>query len=203
MTKVKMCGLTRAEDILAANELRPDYIGFVFFSKSKRYIDPKQASALRELLSKDIKAVGVFVDEDIDKVAGLVYDNIIDIPQLHGSESDEYIRTLQRLTGKPVIRAFRIRSQQDAINALDSPADMILLDAGAGDGRAFDWSLIEKTDRPYFLAGGLAPDNAAEAISRLHPYALDVSSGIETDGHKDKNKMAAFMDAVRKEDKYD
>ena len=193
MTKVKMCGLTREADIKNANELKPDYIGFVFAKKSRRFVTPQRARELKKLLDKDILAVGVFADEDMETVLELIEDGTIDIAQLHGNEDDEYITVLRERTGKPVIKAFRITSEQDVLRAEKSKADMILLDAGAGDGRTFDWSLIRSVKREYFLAGGLAPGNASRAIEELDPYALDVSSGIETNGVKDMEKMAAFM----------
>ncbi len=192
MTKIKFCGLTCEDDISAVNEIMPDYAGFVFAQRSRRYVSREQAQVLRSLLDKRIKAVGVFVDEDIKTVADMLDRGIIDIAQLHGNEDDDYILRLKALTGKPVIKAFRIRTFQDVQSAGSSKADMILLDAGAGDGRTFDWSLVKQVGRPYFLAGGLCAENAAAAIEALHPFALDVSSGIETDGHKDKKKMAAF-----------
>ena len=200
MTKIKFCGLTRTGDIEAANELKPDYIGFVFWPKSKRAVTAGEAKILKSKLDPSIKAVGVFVDEDIEVVKSLLNDDIIDIAQLHGHEDEDYINGLKKASGKPVIKAFRIRSEEDIRKAEASPADLVLLDAGMGDGVTFDWSLIKNTGRPYFLAGGLDPDNAADAVRTLHPYALDVSSGIETDGLKDTNKMAAFAASVRKED---
>ena len=200
MTKIKFCGLTRTGDIEAANELKPDYIGFVFWPKSKRAVTAGEAKILKSKLDPSIKAVGVFVDEDIEAVKSLLDGGIIDIAQLHGHEDEDYISGLKKASGKPVIKAFRIRSEEDIRKAEASPADLVLLDAGMGDGVTFDWSLIKNTGRPYFLAGGLDPDNAADAVRTLHPYALDVSSGIETDGLKDTNKMAAFAASVRKED---
>ena len=200
MTKIKFCGLTRTGDIEAANELKPDYIGFVFWPKSKRAVTAGEAKILKLKLDPSIKAVGVFVDEDMEAVKSLLDGGIIDIAQLHGHEDEDYINGLKKASGKPVIKAFRIRSEEDIRKAEASPADLVLLDAGMGDGVTFDWSLIKNTGRPYFLAGGLDPDNAADAVRTLHPYALDVSSGIETDGLKDTNKMAAFAASVRKED---
>ena len=200
MTYIKMCGLTRKCDIKAVNEIKPEYIGFVFWTKSKRYISPEKAFELKKLLDKNIKAVGVFVDESIEKVAELLENDIIDIAQLHGNEDDDYIKNLRELTDKPVIQAFRIRSSSDMEKAVNSTADMILLDAGMGDGKIFDWSLIKEIKRPYFLAGGLNCDNIAEAVKTLQPYAVDVSSGIETDGLKDMKKIAEFSAIVRKED---
>ena len=198
MTKIKFCGLTRPCDIEAANEIKPDYIGFVFAPKSKRRVSYKQAVDLKNLLSKEIKAVGVFLDEDIDQVISLLNLGIIDAAQLHGSESAEYIKRLQKETGKPVIKAFQIRGEADVSAAENTIADYIILDAGTGEGKTFDWELIKEFKKPYFLAGGLNPGNVNDAMRQLHPYALDVSTGIETDGFKDKKKMAEFAAAVRK-----
>ena len=200
MTKIKFCGLTRPCDIEAANAIKPDYIGFVFALNSKRRVGYKQAVDLKNLLSKDIKAVGVFLNEDISQVISLLNLGIIDAAQLHGDESRDYIARIQQETGKPVIKAFQIHSEQDVAVAEETIADFIILDAGAGEGKTFDWSLIKHFKKPYFLAGGLNADNVSEAIRRLHPYALDVSTGIETDGVKDTNKMAAFAQAVRKDE---
>ena len=200
MTKIKFCGLTRPCDIEAANEIKPDYIGFVFAPKSKRRVSYKQAVDLKNLLNKDIKAVGVFLNEDIDQVISLLNLGIIDAAQLHGDESVEYITRIQKETGKPVIKAFQIHSEQDVAYAEETIADYIILDAGTGEGKTFDWALVENFKKPYFLAGGLNPSNVTDAMRKLNPYALDVSTGIETDGLKDKNKMAEFAAAVRKEE---
>lgn len=200
MTKIKFCGLTRPCDIEVANEIKPDYIGFVFAPNSKRRVSYKQAVDLKNLLNKDIKAVGVFLNEDIDQVISLLNLGIIDAAQLHGDESVEYITRIQKETGKPVIKAFQIHSEQDVIYAEKTIADYIILDAGTGEGKTFDWALVENFKKPYFLAGGLNPGNVTDAMRKLHPYALDVSTGIETDGLKDKNKMAEFAAAVRKEE---
>ncbi|MBP5661435.1 MAG: phosphoribosylanthranilate isomerase [Lachnospiraceae bacterium] len=199
MTQIKLCGLRRPEDIEAANRLKPEYIGFVFARKSKRYVDPETALSLKKSLSPDIKAVGVFVNEELSVVADLLNRGIIDVAQLHGSESEEYISELKKATGKPVIRAFKVATSEDVAAAVGSSADHILLDAGAGDGVTFDWSIVKDVERPFFLAGGLNPLNVAEAVAVVHPFAVDVSSGIETDGVKDTDKMAAFVSAVRKD----
>ena len=202
MTKIKLCGLSRPCDIGAANGLRPDYIGFVFAPKSKRYVSMEQAAALREQLIPAVKAVGVFVNENPETVAAYLKAGIIDIAQLHGGESESYIRQLRNLTGKPLIQAFRIDTERDIEAASKSSADHILLDSGeGGTGMAFDWHLLEKISRPYFLAGGLSAHNIKSVVERLVPYAVDVSSGIETDGCKDRNKMTAFVTAVRAADK--
>ncbi len=200
MSKIKLCGLTRIEDIEAANELKPDFIGFVFAEKSKRYISPQKAKLLKQKLDPNILAVGVFVNESLENIAKLLSENTIDIAQLHGDEDDDFIAKLKELTQKPVIKAFKIKSENDINAAQNSTADFVLLDSGAGTGQAFNWSLIENIERDYFLAGGLSPQNAEEAVKTLHPYALDVSSGIETNGIKDKKKMADF---IRKGKEYD
>lgn len=199
MTRIKFCGLTRPGDILAANALKPEYIGFVFAPASRRYLPPEQAAALRQLLDPDIRAVGVFVDETPETVAGLLNRGVIHLAQLHGREDGAYLRRLRALTRRPVIQAFRIQSAADLAAAGQSSADFVLLDSGAGTGTRFDWSLLRDFRRPYFLAGGLTPDNAARAVAALPPFAVDVSSGIETDGGKDPIKMAAFAAAVRKD----
>ena len=197
MTRIKLCGLSRPEDIKAANLLRPDYIGFVFAEKSRRYVSPEKAAKLRSELAPGILAVGVFVNEDPEKVADLLDRRIIDIAQLHGTEDEDYIMRLRQLTGSPIIQAFKIRSEDDLDRARKSTADHILLDAGAGDGLTFDWKILFAFDRPYFLAGGLTPENAGEAVKLLCPFAVDVSSGIESSGIKDKEKMDKFVRAVR------
>ena len=199
MTKIKFCGLTGDCDIDAANELRPEYVGFVFAPKSKRYVTPERAAELKRWLEAGIKAVGVFVNDTPCHVAELLETGVIDIAQLHGSEDEEYIGHLRQLTGKPIIRAFRIKTAEDIAEAEKCTADHVLLDSGAGTGEVFDWKLIKNMKRPYFLAGGLSPDNVENAVEQLTPYAVDVSSGIETDGVKDKVKMAAFAAAVRGE----
>ena len=198
MTKIKLCGLTRIEDIEAANALKPEYIGFVFTPKSRRYVDPQEAAILKRQLNSGINAVGVFVDEEPKKVAELLDSGIIDMAQLHGSEDENYIKQLRMMTDKPIIKAFRIDREQDFVDAQESSADYILLDSGnGGTGTAFDWQFIGESRRPYFLAGGLNPENVKEAVERLHPYAVDVSSGIETAKVKDIHKMEAFVYRVR------
>ena len=200
-TKIKLCGLRRPEDIDYANELSPEYIGFVFARKSKRYVTKDEARLLKARLNGNIQAVGVFVDEAIENVAELVNKNIIDMVQLHGHEDEEYISSLRQMTKCSIIKAFRIENKEDVLKAFKSSADYILLDSGTGSGQVFDWSILEniKTDRPYFLAGGLEASNVGNAIARFKPFAVDASSSLETDGYKDETKMMAFVDAVRKE----
>lgn len=200
MTKIKFCGLSRYEDIEAANSLLPDYIGFVFAPKSKRVITPQKAFELKKKLVPSIQAVGVFVNEDAEKIAYLLNNDIIDLAQLHGKESEAYISALKKLTAKPVIQAFCITAKEDLPVAEKSIADYILLDSGAGTGNTFNWELLYGIKRPYFLAGGLHAENVGTAIQNLHPFAVDVSSGIEVNGIKNKEKMTAFATAVKKED---
>lgn len=196
MVKIKLCGLTRRCDIKWANELHPDYVGFVF-AGSRRRVTDGQAAQLRKILREDIPAVGVFVDELIDHVAALVRQGVIQMVQLHGAEDEGYIRELRRAVSVPVIQAFSVRSPEDIQAAGKSSADFILLDHGTGGtGQAFDWTLAAALDRPYFLAGGLHPGNAAVA-AELRPYAVDVSSGIETEGVKDRQKMVEFVRRIR------
>ena len=199
MTKIKMCGLSRIEDIEAANAIKPDYIGFVFAEISKRRVSALEASKLKSKLDPDINAVGVFLDDKLDFVASMLNLGIVDVVQLHGSEDEEYIEKVRQITNKPIIKAFIIRSKEDVERAEKSTADYILLDGGKGEGKVFDWSLLKDIKRPYFLAGGLNPGNASDAVKALKPYAVDVSTCIETNGVKDREKMTAFANAVRED----
>ena len=202
MTKIKLCGLSRPCDIRAANELLPDYIGFVFAPKSRRYVSPEKAAELKRILDPGIRAAGVFVDEKPQVIEALVSRGVIDAVQLHGREDEDYIQDLRRRLGNTrILQAFSIRSERDAKRAEESSADLILADSpGGGTGEVFDWGMLRKVARPYFLAGGLNPDNAGDAVNALAPYGVDVSSGIETDGQKDWKKMEKFVLAVRRAD---
>lgn len=193
--KVKMCGLRREIDIEYANKLHPDYVGYVFAKKSKRYISPEKAEKFTGLLDERITPVGVFVDEPIENVISLVKSGTIKAAQLHGNENEEYINTLQK-KNITVIKAFIIENEADCKRAESSSADFILLDSGMGSGKPFDHTLLKNIKRPYFLAGGLDWESAGDAVRQLNPYALDVSSGIETDGFKDFDKMKKFMDSI-------
>ena len=185
------------EDIEYANEVLPEFIGFVFAPKSRRYVSFEQAKKLRGELDYRIAAVGVFVDEDIENIVRLVKDEVIDMVQLHGSEDNAYIAKLREMAEVPIIQAFKIIDSYDAESAVLSDADFVLLDSGMGPGKTFDWSLIKSINRPYFLAGGISPENAAQAVERFSPYAVDASSSLETDGVKDLSKMTALARAVR------
>ena len=201
MTKIKLCGLTRECDIECANKLKPDYIGFVFAQKSHRNVSKDTARKLKNLLDDRIKAVGVFVNEPVENILNLLKDGIIDIAQLHGVEDETYISSLRKLTDRTIIKAFRIDSEADVIKAQNCSADYVLLDSGTGGtGTTFDWQLVSQINRPYFLAGGLNCDNIVDALTMCKPYAVDVSSGIETNGYKDENKMQNFVFAVREKE---
>lgn len=197
MTKIKLCGLSRAEDILIANEILPEFVGFVFYKKSRRYIEPEKFLELKKILDKKISAVGVFVNEKISIIAEISKN--LDYIQLHGSEDKNYISELKNLTDKKIIQAFKIKTAEDLKIAKNSCADFILLDGGAGEGKVFDWQLLKDFEREYFLAGGLNCDNVGDAIKILQPFAVDVSSGIETSNFKDAKKMREFVKKVRSE----
>ena len=199
-TKIKFCGLSRNCDIETANALSPDYVGFVFVKNSRRCVSFARAKELKALLAPGILTVGVFVNEDPRTVAAFLEAGVIDAAQLHGDEDTDYIRGLKSLTKAPLIKAFGLRSIHDLPAVERSPADLVLLDSpGGGTGRLFDWQLLENIQRPYFLAGGLSAENVGEAIARLRPFGVDVSSGIKTGGYKDREKMTAFAAAVREE----
>lgn len=203
MTKVKICGLRRIEDVKYVNEAKPDYVGFVFWPKSKRNVSFEEAKSLREALDPSIKAVGVFVDRDIDDIVYLTENGIIQAVQLHGNESEEVIKEVRRRCpeGTYILKAFEVKDESDMERAEKSSADMILVDAGKGAGVTFDWSILSPLKREYFLAGGLGLSNVAEAVKSLHPYAVDVSSGVETDGFKDEDKIRKFCEAVAEENR--
>lgn len=205
MSRIKICGLRRPEDIAAVNEARPDYCGFIVeYPKSRRSID---RTTLRELvrgLREKIVPVGVFVNATKELVAELLEEGTIQIAQLHGQESQEYIQELKVLTEKPLIQAFSIKSKEDVERARESVADYILLDQGSGGtGKVFDWSLVDEVGRPYFLAGGLDVENLREAIGLLHPWAVDLSSSLEIDGMKNAGRICQAVEIVRMEETKD
>ena len=197
MTKVKICGLSRECDIDYVNRALPDYAGFILrYPKSRRNVTAAQAAQLRAKLNPGIPAVGVFVDQPPEAVLADARTIGLDVIQLHGREDDDYIRALQQQSGLPVWKAFRVRSETDLAAARESAADMILLDSGCGTGQTFDWSLLRGFDRPYLLAGGLTPETIPEALRRLSPPGVDLSSGVETDGRKDGQKILAAVQAA-------
>lgn len=198
MTKIKICGLYRERDIDFVNQYLPDYAGFVInFPRSHRSVSPEKAGKLVRLLNPGIPAVGVIVNQPLEQAARLLEEHVVDILQLHGSESGDYIRALKERTGQEVWKAFQIRSRADLDAAKACPADRIILDNGAGTGEVFDWALLKGFDRPFFLAGGLGPQNAVRAVKTVHPYGIDLSSGVETDGLKDKGKISSVIASVR------
>lgn len=198
--KIKLCGMFRECDIDYANEAQPDYIGFVLeFPKSHRSIDMQTAERLKRRLSPGIKAVGVFVNSAETTCAEYTNCGIIDLIQLHGGEDAEYIKRLRALTNAPIIKAVKVRSAEDIAQAQELGADYLLLDNGTGTGQCFDHSLIDRAviRQPFFLAGGLTPENLRQAALDIQPYCVDLSSGIETDRVKDREKMLAAVRAVR------
>ena len=197
MSKVKICGLTRPEDIAAVNAVRPDYVGFVF-AKSRRQVTPEQARKLKDLLAPGIQAAGVFVNAPVEEMVSLARAGTIELIQLHGGEDEATVRQVKAATGLPVIKAVSVRAAEDVDRWRASAADFLLLDNGAGGtGKVFDWSLLPPLDRPWFLAGGLTEANIPEAL-KLSPYCLDISSGAETDGLKDKDKIRRIVEMIRK-----
>ena len=201
--RVKICGLKTEADIDAVNSALPDYIGFVFAPGSKRYIDFGTAEALRERLRPEIQAAGVFVNAGPQVIREAAERKLIDIIQLHGTESPADILQAKANTGLPVIKAVRVRTEADILRAERSAADYLLLDtystrAYGGTGRRFDWSLIPNLEKPFFLAGGLREENLAEALKQ-RAFCLDVSSGAETDGRKDPMKIRRIVERIRKE----
>jgi len=204
MTKIKICGLKSEADIQLVNECKPDYCGFIIdFPKSHRSKTPDEVRKLVKNLDKEhVVPVGVFVNEALEVVASLVNDNTVSIAQLHGSEDENYINALRNLLKEEkkhsIIKAFQIKSNEDIKRAIDSSADMILLDKGQGEGEAFDWELLtESIERPWLLAGGLKDDNIEEAILRFHPTVVDLSSAVETDQKKDPQKVKRIIEIVR------
>jgi phosphoribosylanthranilate isomerase len=197
LRKIKICGLFRDCDIDYVNEAMPDFIGFVF-AKSRRQVSTVWAEAMRPRLRLEITPVGVFVNESLAKVAKLLNDSIIEIAQLHGDENENYIQELKTLTNKPIIKAVRVLSQEDIESAQHSDADFLLLDNGTGGtGESFDWGLVSKVKKPFFLAGGLNAGNIEQAIASTSPYAIDLSSGVEIDGIKDREKILEIVRRMR------
>ena len=199
MVKIKICGLRRFEDIEMVNKYKPDYIGFVF-ADSKRKVSHNLASQLKAKLSPDIISVGVFVDAVPDEILKLYEDDVIEIAQLHGSESEDYIKDLKENTNNKlkIIKAIEMSENEDLSGYENSLADYLLLDSGKGSGKTFDWRLIRNDlKKEFFLAGGINSDNVKKAIEEFDPYAIDLSSSLETDGYKDENKIKEIMEVIR------
>ena len=213
MQKIKLCGMMKPCDIEYANRVKPDFAGFIF-ANTRRKISAAQAKQFREALDAEIPAVGVFVNEDISVITSLVQNGCIDLIQLHGEEDADYIRRLREVCDVPVIKAVKVQTVEQIRQAAALPVDYLLLDTYregvlGGTGEAFDWELLREAKaaagdtaegelfgKPYFLAGGLYAGNLREAAA-LGSYGLDVSSGIETDGSKDFDKMVEVVNIVR------
>lgn len=202
MTKVKICGLKSIKDVEIVNKYKPEYAGFVF-ANTKRFVSDTLAKEMREAMDSSIKTVGVFVNEPIDHVVTLCREGIIDVVQLHGDETEQYARDLKGRVDQPVIRAIRVQSTQQIMSMMNYPCDYFLFDtyrkdAYGGTGECFDRNLIPKLEKPYFLAGGLTVDNVKEALSECEAFCVDISSGVETEGVKDEEKVKDFIINVRK-----
>ena len=202
--KIKICGLSREEDIDYVNEARPDYCGFVF-AQSRRQVSAELAARLRRRLAGGIAAVGVFINAPVADIAALYLDGVINIAQLHGGESDEYIARLKEESGGspvPVIKVIKSASFDILARGHGNTADYYLFDSGSGSGESFDWKLLDslEIDKPWFLAGGIGMDNIEKALV-LNPFAVDISSGAETDGVKNREKILRLTEIVRKGNK--
>lgn len=195
-TKLKICGLFRPTDIEYANEVQPDYAGFILTPGFRRSISREQAMRFRQKLNGEIPVVGVFVDAPCEEVLHYLKEDIIQMAQLHGRETEEDILYIKAAAGKPVLKAVKVQDRSDVEAWLGSAADYLVFDGGTGSGKAFDWRLLADISRDYFLAGGLNAGNLEEALA-LQPYAVDLSSGVETEGVKDRAKMQAVAETVR------
>ncbi len=204
MISVKVCGLTRPEDIDAVNRFAPDYVGFVF-APSRRQVSPETARRLIRGLAEGILPVGVFVNEVPQRVAFIAAMCGLRVIQLHGDEDSETQDEVRRLTGREVWKAVRVKDRESLLEVTEGRADRYLLDAyhpeqRGGCGQTFDWSLLKEIpSEKIVLAGGLMPENVAQAVRDIQPYGVDVSSGVETDGQKDPEKIKEFIRIVRGE----
>jgi phosphoribosylanthranilate isomerase len=205
MTKIKICGLKRLEDIEYVNSAGPDFVGFVF-APSARQVTASQAAQLRNKLQPSILSVGVFVNAPLEEVARIAKQVQLDYLQLHGDETVEYSQRLQELCGLPIIRAVRVQSRSSFSNIANYPCDYLLLDTYTkgqygGSGQRFDLALLSQLQlpKPYFVAGGLDADNVAEVLKQGTPYGVDVSGGVETAGVKDYNKIKRFIAKVKEQ----
>lgn len=201
MIRIKICGLSRLKDIESVNAIVPDYIGFVF-AKSRRQVNPDIAKILKGNLDPRIKSVGVFVNESIDHIVNLCSSKIIDIIQLHGDEDPAYIKLLQGYVPNKIIKAIRVKDSEDITKANEFTCDYLLFDTFqdnqfGGSGKSFDWSLLSSINKPYFLAGGIHSGNILIAQKQCNPYCIDVSSGVETDGYKDADKIKDIVAKIR------
>lgn len=199
--KIKICGLRIHSDVEAVNAALPDMTGFIFDPTRKRYVRPEDAEQLRQALDPSIEPIGVFVNASPEEIANVLAVCKVRTVQLHGQETYNDIEDVRAANpGVKIIKAYKVDTAEDLEIALDSPADMILLDHGiGGTGETFDWSMLKDLGqrRPFILAGGISAANAPTAIALTNPYALDASSSVETDGHKDLNKVLDLVRVVR------
>ena len=197
--KVKICGLRRTEDIDFVNEFKPDFAGFIYVPGRIRNVEPASGKKLKELLDPKIKAVGVFYNEDREKIAEYYDRGLFDMIQLHGQEKPDDVSWLKENTGTEVIKAVSVKNREDIEYWENSDADYLLLDNGnGGTGKTFDWSLIDDIKKPYFLAGGLNEGNISDAL-KLAPYGVDISGGVEKDGFKDRELIKNIIEIVRRQ----
>ena len=201
MIRIKICGLRREADVLGVNRFDVNDAGFVF-AKSPRQISEETAAGLRRKLRPDIQAVGVFVNEEPEKIVRLVKKGIIQKVQLHGDEDETYIRNLKQEIGCPIVKAVRVQNEASIRQAESLGADMLLLDTyvknmRGGSGQTFDLKHVPELGIPWYMAGGLTPENVAERLKEKEPYGVDISSGVETDGYKDMKKIEKFTAMVR------
>ena len=199
MVKIKICGLKRLEDIEIVNKYKPDYMGFVF-ADTKRKVSHELARQLKDKLDTDIISVGVFVDASKEEIIELFENGTIEIAQLHGLESEQYIKDLKRMTDNKliIIKAIEMSKDTDLLKYDSSNADYLLLDSGKGSGKTFDWRLIRKDlKKDFFLAGGLNNENIAQAIEEFKPFAVDLSSSLEVNGFKNEDKIKEIMEIVK------
>ncbi len=193
MTKVKICGLRTTDDVAGAVKAGADMVGMVLSAGFRRSVPMEEAREMARLVPDGVVKVGVFVNEDPESVSYAVKTLGLGAVQLHGSEDDEYVSRIKGAVGVPVTKSFVVRDMGDIEAARRSPADLVLLDGGAGSGTGFDRSLASGLGRDFILAGGLDPGNVAQAVAETRPFAVDVSSGVETGGAKDPAKMTAFV----------
>lgn len=199
LVKIKICGLRIPSDVEAVNAALPDMTGFIFDPSRRRYVQPEDAERLRQALDPRVEPIGVFVNATPQEIAEVLSVCKVRTVQLHGQESYDDIEAVRAANpGVRIIKAYKVDTAEDLVTAQDSPADMVLLDHGiGGTGETFDWSLLRNYSRPFILAGGISAANAAQAIQLAHPAALDASSSVETDGHKDPDKVLELVRVIR------
>lgn len=200
MYKIKICGVRSEETVPVLNQLLPDYVGFILAAGFRRTVSEDTARALRERLDRRICRVGVFVNDSVDRIARLYREGVVNAVQLHGDEDESYIRSLKAVCPAPVIKAVGV-AEGRAVRYPEN-CDVVLLDAYAptergGTGRSVLWRRYDEIEKPVLLAGGITPENVAEALAKVQPYGVDSSGGLETDGVKDAAKMEKYVSVIR------